>query len=389
VDRCLSLGQPGVFLSGGLDSISIAAVTADRCTRLGRAAPYALSLAFPTPETDETREQTAVARALSMPQRLLPFDEAVGPRGLLGQAIELNEHLSAPLLNRWEPAYGELARRGRTLGVDVVLSGTGGDEWLSVTPLLAADLVRRGDIRRFVNFVRAWQRSYHYPTLRLYRNALWQFGARPLVSQQFRAAMPEAWKRRRLRKHLAAAPPWVAPDPAVRRAQLARLEAEITAPVPSDGFYVRELRESLRHPLVSLEREERFELGRLNGIRYAQPFWDPDLVDMLMRTRPEHLNRDGRSKGLVRQTVAARVPGLDLDRQIKRAGTSFSRALIASEGRALMARVGKPTALADLGIVDGPQAWAFAGRALDSQGEDLYRVWNLLNVEYWVRSRVH
>ena len=110
---------------------------------------------------------------------------------------------------------------------------------------------------------------------------------------------------------------------------------------------------------------------------------------LLMRTRPEHLNRDGRSKGLVRQAVAARVPGLNLDRQIKRAGTTFSRALIAAEGRALMTRIGQPTALADLGIVDGPQAWDFAGRALDRQGEDLYRVWDLLNVEYWVRSRVH
>jgi asparagine synthetase B (glutamine-hydrolysing) len=389
VDRCLSLGKSGIFLSGGLDSISIAVVAADRCRERGASSPRALSLAFPTPETDERREQTDVAHALSMPLCMMTFDDAVGQAGLLSQALSLNRHLSSPLLNRWEPAYAALARRGRDLGVETVLAGSGGDEWLTVTPMLAADLLRAGDVRQLASFLRAWQRSFRYPRLRLYRNALWRFGARPLISQHYRTLWPEGWKRRRLRKHLAVAPAWVAPDPTVRRAQLERLEAHVTAPPPADGFYLRELRESLSHPLVSLEHEERFEFGRLNGVRYGYPFWDADLVDMLMRTPPEHLNRAGRSKGLVRQAVARRVPGLQLDRQVKRTGTSFSRTLIAEEGRALAGHLGKPRALAELGVVDCDQASAFMRDALANGGEDLYRVWDLLNLESWVRSRVH
>ncbi len=389
VDRCLSVGTPGVFLSGGLDSISIAALAADRCRAAGRPAPLALSLGFATPETDERHEQTEVAASLGMPQCLMPFEEAVGQAGLLGPALDLNRHLSSPLLNRWEPAYATLARRGRELGTEVVFSGSGGDEWLTVTPMLAADLVRRGDVRQMISFVRAWRRSYHYPAWRLYRNALWRFGARPLASEKLRATWPAGWTRRRLRKYEAAAPAWVAPSPNLRRTQRERLEAQVTAPPPQDGFYVQEIRESLQHPLVSLEREERFEFGRLNGVRYAHPFWDPDLVDMLMRTPPACLNRAGRSKGLVRETVAGRVPGLRLDRQVKRTGTGFSRTLIAREGPALARRLGEPRALADLGIVDAGAAAAFVRDALARQGQDLYRVWDLLNLESWVRSRVH
>jgi asparagine synthase (glutamine-hydrolysing) len=389
VDRSLSLGNPGIFLSGGLDSISIAVMAADRAREAGRAAPHALSLAFPTPETDERQEQTATAAMLSMPQCLLPFEDAVGPAGLLRPALELNRHLSSPLLNRWEPAYASLARRGRQLGVEVVLSGSGGDEWLTVTPMLAADLIRRGEVRQLLSFVSAWRRSYRYPRRLLYRNAFWRFGASPLLSQAYRAMLPGPWARRRMRNYRSAAPSWVAPDPAVRKTLDERLAAQVTRPAPPDGFYVQELRESLQHPLVSLEREERFEFGRLNGVRYSYPFWDPDLVDLLMRTPPEYLNRNGRSKGLVRQTVAARMPDLNFDRQIKRTGTSFSRTLIAAEGRSLFAELGETKVLGDLGIVDPCMARSFVGAALDGDTADLYRVWDLLNLEYWVRTRLN
>lgn len=389
VDRSLSLGTPGIFLSGGLDSISIAVMAADRARQAGRPAPHALSLAFPTPETDERREQTATAAMLSMPQCLLPFEDAVGKAGLLRPALELNRHLSSPLLNRWEPAYANLARRGRQLGVEVVLAGSGGDEWLTVTPMLAADLIRSADVGQLLSFARAWRRSYLYPPWLLYRNALWRFGARPLLSQAYRRMLPGPWGRRRLRNYRAAAPAWVAPDPAVRQTLDERLAAQVTRPAPPDGFYVQELRESLQHPLVSLEREERFEFGRLNGVRYSYPFWDPDLVDLLMRTPPKYLNRNGRSKGLVRQTVAARMPALNLHRQIKRAGTSFSRTLIATEGRGLLAELGETRVLGDLGIVDRRLTRSFVRAALDGGTEDLYRVWDLLNLEYWARTRLN
>src|SRR4029453_1027880 len=62
VDRCLSTGPAGIFLSGGLDSISVAAVASDRARHLAQPAPVALSLGFPHPECDERLVQTAVAR---------------------------------------------------------------------------------------------------------------------------------------------------------------------------------------------------------------------------------------------------------------------------------------------------------------------------------------
>ena len=62
VKRCLCHGQAGIFLSGGLDSISVAAVAADCARASGQSLPLALSLGFPDPECNEQERQAAVAR---------------------------------------------------------------------------------------------------------------------------------------------------------------------------------------------------------------------------------------------------------------------------------------------------------------------------------------
>src|SRR6516164_7474446 len=98
VDRCLRHGRNGIFLSGGLDSISVAAVATDRARQLGQAPPWALSLDFPDPECSEGTRQAAVARALGLPQHLIGFDEALGGRGLLEQVIALSGGSAAPVL---------------------------------------------------------------------------------------------------------------------------------------------------------------------------------------------------------------------------------------------------------------------------------------------------
>ena len=55
VKHCLNHGQAGIFLSGGLDSISVAAVAADCARASGQNPPLALSLGFPDPENATNR----------------------------------------------------------------------------------------------------------------------------------------------------------------------------------------------------------------------------------------------------------------------------------------------------------------------------------------------
>ena len=105
VSQCLELGPSGIFLSGGLDSVSIAAVALDLAERRGLATPLALSLAFPTPETTEEDVQVGVAKALGLPQIMLGLEESVAPEGLVRRALELSADWPLPRTYLWSGPY--------------------------------------------------------------------------------------------------------------------------------------------------------------------------------------------------------------------------------------------------------------------------------------------
>jgi asparagine synthetase B (glutamine-hydrolysing) len=293
----------------------------------------------------------------------------------------------APLLNPWTPAYINLAKRARRRGARIILSGHGGDEWLGVSPFLSADLMRRFDLPGLVRFFANYRRSCHIPTIRVLRTIFWQFGLRPVGSSLLERAVPRAWTANRARRSVQALQPWLAPDPSLRASIVARVERSIPPANPPRSFYFRDIRQMMEHPLVAMELEEMFEMGRRLGFRYANPYWDGDVVDILYRTPPDVLLAGGRSKGVVRATMAKRFPGLGLDRQRKRGSTTFFTSIVASQVPDLWRRNHELPGLAGLGIVDADGAGRMAARALERRDlHDLVRVWYLMNTEAWVAA---
>jgi asparagine synthetase B (glutamine-hydrolysing) len=386
VKRCLCHGKAGIFLSGGLDSISVAAVAAESARTSGQSLPLALSLGFPDPDCNEQERQVAVARALGLPQILLGFHDAVGSRPTFQQALELTAKAAAPILNVFQPAYSALARQARLDGVRTILTGEGGDEWLTVTPYHAADLLRRGALLDLAQFLGVLRRSYPIHPLALIRNAVWQCGLRPLGGMALHRLFPQTHAAGRVKRFLAGDPAWLALDPPLEIEHQNRASRGMGSSDPPDGFYMRELRTSLDHTLISWDAEERYEQGRQIGVRFLHPFCDPDLVEMLCRTPPRLLNAGGRSKGLVRDTMARRFPGLGLARQRKVWATSFLQALLLQEGPALADLAGDFPALSGIGIVDGPALAAFVRQALKQRGRGLWQFWHAINIEMWVRA---
>jgi asparagine synthetase B (glutamine-hydrolysing) len=399
VTRCLANGNAGIFLSGGLDSVSVAAVAAASSRCHDRPDLWALSLAFPDPEANEESRQRAVAAALGLPQVVLSWEDAVAPRGLMSAALELTAASPAPLLNFWMPAYDRLALEGRARGCSVILTGNGGDEWLSVSPYYAADLIRAIDVRRLHSLFNAHRRSHRVSSHLYLRNVLWRFGARPLLLDNVKRALARSpWLARELLevRYRRALPDWLAPDQRLRRAVLQRsLEGkpwlergERRTGRPHPRVYIREMRAVLDHPIVAMELEEVFEQGRRLGVHVQQPFWDAELVAFLYRTPPELLNRAGRTKGLVRETVARRFPRLGFDTQRKVAGTDFARSLVIEEGRRMWTELGGATSLAEAGIVDSRRLNERLGRIInDPQSRDYHLVWDVLALESWLRGR--
>jgi asparagine synthetase B (glutamine-hydrolysing) len=388
VSRSLLSDATGIFLSGGLDSVSVAAVATDLRRRSGAPPLVALSLGFPD-DCDEEAIQRGVAAQLGLPSVFLPFAEAVGTRPLIDQALELTAGMPMPMLLTWSPAYSALTRRARERGIEAILTGGGGDEWLSITPIVAADYLKAGDAVGLARFLAMWWRSYPFTLPGLVRSGLWRFGLRPLAGMWLGRAAPGWWQRRRGERLVASTPDWVAPDPTLRAAIDTRAIASMPPFDPPEGFYFSDIRRGISHPLVSMEFEESEVFSRRHGVRKVRPFFDLDLVELLFRTPPELLAIGGRAKGLVRDSVARRFPDLGFERQKKRAATTFFRTTLREQLPRLWRRDGGARTLIELGVVDETaigrlQEGAFAG-TLD---ERLYRAWSVFNLEHWVRPRV-
>lgn len=398
VDRSLDCGPSAIFLSGGLDSVSIAALAKDRAVMRGMPRPHALSLAFRDSEANEEERQRAVARQLGLSQDVVPFLDACGPAGFLRGALELSAGMTFPLINLWLACYGELALLGRARGCRAILTGSGGDEWLGVTPFLAGDLMRTLNFAGLQSLWRAMRRSYPRSLPRLARLFFWRVGARAFLREAvikgLLATSPASLNAIRLRRMLAAAPQWLTPDNALERRLRERVAATQTCPTSEPGpygMYFSELRLSLDHPLVSWELEESFETGRRLGMEFLHPYWDSEVVEMLWRTPPEILNQGGLTKGLVRGVVAKRFPALGFDEQRKVEVGPFFYRLIAGDAMKVWRDGGGAKALVQLGLADADKLDLEIKTILNSNEHTFFnacKIFDVMNIDRWLRSRI-
>jgi asparagine synthase (glutamine-hydrolysing) len=399
IDRCLSLGSAAIYLSGGLDSVSIAAVAAERSRSKGLAAPRALSLVFP--ETcNEAEIQKAVAADLQLTQVLLPFEQAIETEGLLISALKMNADSSSPAMSPWKPAYYQLGLTGKQRGCQVILTGSGGDEWLGVTPLLAADLIRSLNIADFYHLWHSLQRSYDMPWYAMAENMLWRFGLKPVLGEVKRAtfgrflhtAIPGLLQAHRQSSFEQEQPDWLMPDPALRQTVQQRREhvwEQARQPQTTSSFYFREIRAGFDHPLTSMEMEEIFEDGNRLGMRILMPYWDVDLLTMLYRTPPRLLLQGGRSKGLVREAMARQFPQLGFERQKKVIAIDFFNKTMLREGKKAWHMLGGTPTLAALDILDEKRFTSAMTSILEQQDyQQAYRIWDILNLEAWLQSHL-
>src|SRR5207249_4858167 len=111
-------------------------------------------------DVNEETVQRGVAAQLGLPQVMKRFYDAAGENGLLAGAVGLNSFLPAPINNTWLPAYHALVREGKERGCRTILTGSGGDEWLTVSPMLAADLLRHFDLSGVYQLWRTARRSF-------------------------------------------------------------------------------------------------------------------------------------------------------------------------------------------------------------------------------------
>lgn len=397
VARYLEIGPAGIYLSGGLDSVSVAAFAVEETQRLSIAPPRALSVEFPAESANESDVQQAVARQLGMPQWLQPLNHLAGPRGTVRESLDVASIFESPTTNLWLAAYMNLGAKAVRNGCRVLLTGGGGDEWLGVTPVYAADLMLKRDLAGIARLLASYHRSFNLSPLATWRNVMWRYSLRPMLGDQaarYVARFAPGWLAQRHKRDLMASfPDWLATDPDLRIDLDRQLDAFLASRQEhryDTTPYLRDLVLGLDHPLTSLEHETVFEEGRRLGAILLSPFLDSRMVDFLARTPPELLNRGGRSKGLVRDALNKQFPELGFERQKKVGFGAFHETSVFQGVFSSWQELGSAKALGSLGIVSESGVADAAQQLADGdKGQMLpWQMHYLLFLESWTRRHL-
>jgi asparagine synthetase B (glutamine-hydrolysing) len=403
VRRSIEPGATGIFLSGGLDSVTVATYAADLLAAGGEAPPCALSIMFP--EFDETAVQTTVAQTLGLPHTLVPFEEASGADGLVLSAVRTSGTWPQPLVNLWQPAYAHLALLAKEMGIRRVLTGAGGDEWLQVSPQWGFSRLRRLQVREMHHLYRTYLQSYNLKRGPLLKNLLWRYGIRHTLRgaalKSLDVATPRLGSALKTRRFRNTRPEWLAPESALA-AEVEGRAGSVRAIEAPEIQFAGDNFPFLENPIGAMEREEAFERGRRMGVETYMPFWDPDLDNFLARVPPHLMNKGYWSKGLVRTKLAERFPNAGFATQRKVLSTTLSTRLMYEQTPTAWAKMGGVPALSGAGIVDEKALQSDVERRLklierpegSSSEQTLARsiaahgIWTVLNVESWLRQWV-
>jgi asparagine synthase (glutamine-hydrolysing) len=388
VGRCLDAGGDSLALSGGFDSVSVAALAAD--ARPDRPPLHAVSLGFAGTVCDERATQIAVARAFGMPHHMQTLDEALGGANPVAAALDLSAASPSPVLSPWQSAYSGLFSSASRLGLRRLLMGTGGDDLLNVDPSYAADRLAALDLAGLWRFVRACQATSPFSTGRVVRGVLWDHALAPELARAGRRilerASPTALRWFRARRRRRSLPAWSVPVDALLARDLAERRARPAPAAAADGPYVETLRRLAQSPLLLIERDQSHAWGRHLGFTFLFPYFDRDVVELTLRIRPEDLIAGGRHKAPLRRLVAARAPGAALP--VKK--VDFTQAVhdvLRPAGRDLWRRSGGGRRLADLGLIDAARLDRFMDEYFAGRNGLWLQAWTAMSTEAWLAAR--
>jgi asparagine synthetase B (glutamine-hydrolysing) len=392
VARCMALQPQGIMLSGGVDSVTIAALamkySRDRdlgplvavCARTG----YALS--------GEERMQTVVAEALAMPIDISTTLEWRAGRDNVSLSLDLAGNLPSPTHIWWVGTYTRFYKRTAALGLNVLLTGAGGDNWLGVAERHAADLLRAGRLAELVRFVRADVGTGGAPIGQSLRRLLWAHGARPHLEVWWAKGAPRQKAEFHRRRWHARLPAWLCPDPKEREALVERLLDTRTPALASGGTapksHYRHYFKALRNPYLHHENETAFHIESATGLILLSPYHDRTLVSFLNRISPRLLLHGARYKGLLRPVAGKYLRGLGLENQ-RKAYERDARERDLREFREGLVRAWpgcRFRALGALGLVDE----RLAAREIDGVSKEGYptlgRMFAMMSHEHWLRA---
>lgn len=358
-------------LSGGIDSSSVVSM-AGMLMREGQVPPRrfeSFSLVYPDKEYDERRyiDETvarwnlsanfitpSLERARGLPERASTYKDVAGyPNGLI---------------------YDEIKKLAAERGFHVLLTGVGGDQWLSGSPRYYADLIRELKLRELWKDLRLnWR--FGDPEASRVRNLL-QYGVWPLLP---------AFLKRTVKSFSGVdeIPRCIRPEFARRIGLRERILRNSTYPA---GLTFAQ--QNVYEAFALGWTVHAFELGDRDAARFGleqrHPLYDRRLLEFAFALPDDQRFRGKFTKFIMREAMKAAIPASVRNRVDKGNLGGVSASMLRLLGGE---RLFESLAAASLGWVDQAQIAALCRGGLPvNDGGAMWFLWKLLNVELWLRA---
>jgi asparagine synthase (glutamine-hydrolysing) len=385
--RLRSHGPIGLELSGGLDSSSVVSVlqALTRTNPQDRDRFHTFSLIFPGLPCDERAFIDDVTAQGSFPAHAIR-PQAPTLTGFLDDVLryqDLPDHPNGAMSN-------SLRTLAQQQGCRVLLTGSGGDEWLTGSFFHYADLIRTlqlGPLLRRLHADRPLHcdRSSHD----LFSAPLIQFGLVPLLPQSCRNLGKWLLGRTDI-------PNYISPELWHRTHMQERIRQTSFAP-PFSSYAQQDLFRSTVHGvgIHGTELDERASSSF--ALEKRHPFNDRRIIEFALALPEEQRWRD-KPKFILRKALGTRLPTSVRERTLKADFSCiFAHALLAESSASIF----QSLSVASMGWVDGDQIWTdyqTMAHCYD-RGDEAYRfhvapLWMIFGVELWFRTlfpehRVH
>jgi asparagine synthase (glutamine-hydrolysing) len=368
-------GPVGALLSGGLDSSSIVCTASD-LYRTGEASDRGFetySMLFDTLPCDEREYIEAVTRRTGFPSNIFHYERE--------DAVSDLDACRACADVRYAPitvALMSALRDARGKGVRVLLSGTGGDEFLASGFHHLTDLMLAGRFWTLARQLRSDVDLFATSAPSLFG----EYCLKPLIPRRFRGPMRRLVHRVRGES----APDWLAPGVLEDgRADGPARERDTAFPTRTQRYLHEVL---LFNSNLTYAVGENDALASRFGMEYRYPFLDKQVVEFLFAIPEEQRWWMDRPKAIVRRSLRDVLPEAIRERRSK---AEFSvvldheiRGRIASKVEGLI----RESALAEMGVVDSGRLLhrfnEFVG-GRDDPGSR-WALYNFIGLELWSRS---
>ena len=364
--------QVGVEVSGGLDSSMIFSLLASFARRGEMAAsPEGIACDYATPPWHDDRPYLrSLEGYLGLAvHRVDPIQAAAS----VGEGMAVD---GAPFPSPTLVAIRAMKNLARARGVDVLLTGDGGDQALDGNPMLFGELARRGEIARALRGALRTRGAFHDGPLGRLAHFILRPASRPFVPR------PSVLAFRRLRQR---APRWA--GPALARGPQDESTSASDFPRLHESPHNRYAR-LLQSPLMAWWSVSRLQQEVIGGYAVRAPLLDDDFLRFIATLPPLSLFHGGYLRGLMREAMRGLVPEDLRLRTTKGAWCWFvDQALERAGGLRLFSALADVRNLGDMGLVEpGAFTKLFEDSCLHPDHADHDELWRVLSLEAFLRQ---